>query len=135
MEDLYGETVTLVKQGDSPTVDRIRAELALHPAITLEDAPQFYDMEVFNQCVQTQHPLLTARYDLRLFLTCAPEEQRRSPSEEIGVVLDTGFFFEGMRPSDISRISARIRKNRTAAGRNPDCRTVHKRQRPGIRRC
>ena len=41
----------------------------------------------------------------------APEEQRRSPSEEIGVVLDTGFFFEGMRPSDISRISARIRKN------------------------
>lgn len=59
VEDLYGETVTLVKQGDSPTVDRIRAELALHPAITLEDAPQFYDMEVFNQCVQTQHPLLT----------------------------------------------------------------------------
>ena len=59
MEDLYGETVTLVKQGDSPTVDRIRAELVLHPAITLEDAPQFYDMEVFNQCVQTQHPLLT----------------------------------------------------------------------------
>ena len=25
----------------------------------------------------SQHPLLTARYDLRLFLTCAPEEQRR----------------------------------------------------------
>ena len=25
----------------------------------------------------SQHPLLTARYDLKLFLTCAPEEQRR----------------------------------------------------------
>ena len=25
----------------------------------------------------SQHPLLSARYDLRLFLTCAPEEQRR----------------------------------------------------------
>ena len=40
-----------------------------------------------------------------------PEEQRRAPSEEIGVVLDTGFFFEGMRPADISRISAHIRNN------------------------
>ena len=25
----------------------------------------------------SQHPLLTARYDLKLFLTCSPEEQRR----------------------------------------------------------
>ena len=25
----------------------------------------------------SQHPLLSARYDLRMFLTCAPEEQRR----------------------------------------------------------
>ena len=40
-----------------------------------------------------------------------PEQQRRAPSEEIGVVLDTGFFFEWMRPSDISRVSARIRKS------------------------
>ena len=26
---------------------------------TIEDTPQFYDMEVFNRCVQTHNPLMT----------------------------------------------------------------------------
>lgn len=59
IRDLYGETVILGKQGDSATVDRVREELEAHPQIQLEDTQQFYDMQVFNHCVETQHLLLT----------------------------------------------------------------------------
>ena len=35
----------MVKQGDSRTNDRIRADLTRdHPAIQIEDTPQFYDI-------------------------------------------------------------------------------------------
>ena len=57
--DLYGETVMLVKEGDSASVDRVRTELRRHPAIRLEDTPQFYDIEVFNRCAQTRNIMLT----------------------------------------------------------------------------
>ena len=59
VEDLYGETVMMVKRGDSPAVDGLRAELAAHPQIRIEDTPQFYDMEVFNRCAQTQNVMVT----------------------------------------------------------------------------
>ena len=49
----------MVQEGDSPTVDRVRAFVRQHPAIAIEDTPQFYDMEVFNRCVQTRQPLMT----------------------------------------------------------------------------
>lgn len=55
IEDLYGETLMMVKQGDSDTVDAIRAEILKHPQIHIADAPQFYDIEVFNQCEQQCH--------------------------------------------------------------------------------
>lgn len=49
--DLEGETLLLVERGISPTLDRLRDEIAReHPAITLRDAPGYYDMEVFNRC-------------------------------------------------------------------------------------
>lgn len=57
--DLYGETLMMVRKGDSPTVDRVRAEIEQHPRIRIEDTPQFYDMEVFNRCVQTRHVMMT----------------------------------------------------------------------------
>lgn len=58
-EDLYGETLIMVKQGDSPVNDFIRSSLKEHhPAIHIEDAPQFYDLSVFNRCVETGHILL-----------------------------------------------------------------------------
>lgn len=57
--DLYGETLMMVRKGDSPTVDRVRAEIEQHPRIRIEDTPQFYDMEVFNRCVQTRHIMMT----------------------------------------------------------------------------
>ena len=49
----------MVKQGDSPSVDRVRAAVEAHPQIHIEDTPQFYDMEVFNRCVQTRNPLMS----------------------------------------------------------------------------
>lgn len=48
IQDLYGQTLMMVKRGDSPTVDRVRDYVEKHPAIAIEDTPQFYDMEVFQ---------------------------------------------------------------------------------------
>lgn len=59
IEDLYGQTLMMVRQGDSTTVDRIRAEIRRHPQIHIEDTPQFYDMEVFNRCARTQNVMVT----------------------------------------------------------------------------
>lgn len=59
IRDLYGETLMMVKRGDSPSVDRVRDETERHPAIRIEDTSQFYDLEVFNRCAQTRQPLMT----------------------------------------------------------------------------
>ena len=40
-------------------MDQVRNFVEQHPAIAIEDTPQFYDMEVFNRCVQTRNPLMT----------------------------------------------------------------------------
>lgn len=59
VSDLYGETLMMVKEGDSGANDRIRADLTRdHPAIRIEDTPQFYDITVFNRCAQTGNVLL-----------------------------------------------------------------------------
>lgn len=59
ISDLYGETLMMVKEGDSAGNDQIRADLARdHPAIQIEDTPRFYDISVFNRCAQTGNVLL-----------------------------------------------------------------------------
>lgn len=56
--DLYGETFMMVERGDSPSNDRVRDELEKnHPQINIEDTPNFYDIEVFNDCVQKNYIL------------------------------------------------------------------------------
>lgn len=51
--DLDGETIMLVKRGDSPVLNKMRDEIeAKHPQITLFDTPHFYDTSVFNECEQ-----------------------------------------------------------------------------------
>lgn len=51
--DLEGETLLLVARGISPTLDRLRADIARdHPGVRVLDAPGYYDMEVFNRCEQ-----------------------------------------------------------------------------------
>ena len=59
LSDLYGETLMMVKEGDSETNDLIRNDLRKnHPAIRIEDTPQFYDISVFNRCIETGNVLL-----------------------------------------------------------------------------
>lgn len=60
IEDLYGETLMMVEQGDSGVNDFLRNDLEKHhPQIHIEDTPQFYDLSVFNRCAETGNILLT----------------------------------------------------------------------------
>lgn len=60
IEDLYGETLMMVRRGDSGVNDVIRNDLERnHPQIHIEDTPQFYDLSVFNRCAETGNVLLT----------------------------------------------------------------------------
>lgn len=59
VEDLYGETLMMVKKGDSDINDHIRSDLEKnHPQIKIEDTPYFYDLSVFNRCAETRNVLL-----------------------------------------------------------------------------
>ncbi len=60
IEELYGETLMMVKRGDSKINDSIRNDMENnHPLIRIEDTPMFYDLSVFNRCAQTDKVLLT----------------------------------------------------------------------------
>jgi DNA-binding transcriptional LysR family regulator len=60
IEDLYGETLMMVKEGDSECNDTIRNDLKKnHPKIHIENTQQFYDLSVFNRCAETGNILLT----------------------------------------------------------------------------
>lgn len=60
IEDLYGQTLMMIRRGDSDTNDLIRNDLEKnHPQIHIEDTPQFYDLSVFNRCAETNNVLLT----------------------------------------------------------------------------
>ena len=60
IEDLYGETLMMVEQGDSGVNDFLRNDLEMHhPQIRIESTPKFYDLSVFNRCAETDKVLLT----------------------------------------------------------------------------
>lgn len=60
ISDLYGETLMMVKSGDSATNDGIRKDIQQnYPQIQIEDTPHFYDLSVFNRCAETKNILLT----------------------------------------------------------------------------
>ena len=100
LQELFGETILMVKPGDSPTVDHIREELKKYPLIHIEDTPQFYDMEVFNYCVQQGFLLVTLECwaDVHPSLVTLPVEwdfslpygilYEKNPSKEIEHVLE-----------------------------------------------
>ncbi len=51
LTDLHGETLIMIRQGESPGNDRVRKLIEReHPQITIENSPSFYDIEVFNRC-------------------------------------------------------------------------------------
>lgn len=60
IEDLYGETLMMVKRGDSKINDIIRDDIEKnHPQIKIEDTPPFYDLSIFNRASETKNVLLT----------------------------------------------------------------------------
>ncbi len=60
LDDLNGETLLMVKRGDSIALDQIRNKIEKeHPQIQIEDTPYFYDFHVFNDCEQRQCAMLT----------------------------------------------------------------------------
>lgn len=60
IQNLYGQTMMMVKKGDSGTNDFIRNDIERnHPQIKIEDTPQFFDLSVFNRCAETDNVLLT----------------------------------------------------------------------------
>lgn len=60
LEDLYGEKLIMVKEGDSPLNDYLRHDLNTnHPEIIIEDADYFYDINVFNRCLKENCALLS----------------------------------------------------------------------------
>lgn len=63
IEDLYGETLMMVKKGNSGVNDLLRNDLEQHhPQIRIEDTPHFYDLSVFNRCAETKNVLLSKNY-------------------------------------------------------------------------
>ena len=60
VQDLYGETLMMVKRGDSGANDFLRNDLERNdPQIHIEDTQIFYDLSVFNRCAETDNVLLT----------------------------------------------------------------------------
>lgn len=60
LDDIHGETLMMVKEGDSGVNDFIRNDLKRnHPDIHIKDTPYFYDLSVFNACAESQNALLT----------------------------------------------------------------------------
>ena len=58
-KDLSNETIMTVKKGDSQINDKIRDDIIKkYPSITIEDAPFFYDITVFNKCEESDILLL-----------------------------------------------------------------------------
>lgn len=74
VEDLVGERVIIVRQGMSPTVDNIRAQMQKHPDICLIDAPEYYDIGVFNRVSSEGVLLLSVDYwaDVHPSVTSVP---------------------------------------------------------------
>jgi len=113
IEDLYGQTLMMVKQGDSNVVDSIRAEIQRHPQIKIEDTPQFYDMEVFNRCAQTGNVMVTLECwrDVHPSLVTIPVAWDHA--------IPYGLLYAKEPPEDIVRFLAAVEQ--LNAGESPLC--------------
>ena len=109
IQDLYGQTLMMVKQGDSSVVDSIRAEIQSHPQIQIEDTPQFYDMEVFNRCARTGHVMVTLECwrDVHPGLVTIPVDWDHA--------IPYGLLYAKEPPEDVRRFVSLIQDRRTQA--------------------
>ena len=103
LADLDGETVMVLRAGDSPAVDRLREELLCRPQVHVADAPVFYDMEVFNRCVQDRCLLVTLSCwaDVHPSLVTLPVEWEFSTP--------FGILYQKDPPSDVARFIETVR--------------------------
>jgi len=105
ISDLYGETLMMVKQGDSEINDIIREDLTQnHPAIQIEDTPRFYDISVFNRCAETGNVLLILEcwQDVHPALTTIPVNWEYSSPY--------GLLYALNPPEDVKKFIDEIRK-------------------------
>ena len=105
VKDLYGETLMMVKHGDSEVNDFIRNELETHhPQIHIEDTAQFYDMSVFNRCAEKGNVLLTIEcwQDVHPGLVSIPVEWDYS--------IPYGLLYSPDAPADVHRFVEAVRK-------------------------
>ncbi len=62
-KDLCGETLMLVKKGNSPVIDKIREEITKkYPDINIIDTKTYYDADVFNECEQKGYVMEVLSY-------------------------------------------------------------------------
>ncbi|MFM9413544.1 LysR family transcriptional regulator [Peptococcus simiae] len=60
LDDLANQKLVMVKAGHSASNDALRAHInKTHPAITILDAEDYYDLDVFNKCNQAEVVLLS----------------------------------------------------------------------------
>lgn len=98
LNDLHGETLMMVKRGDSGVNDFLRNDLEQnHPQIKIEDTAQFYDMSVFNRAAETKNVLLTIECwkDVHPALVTIPVEWNYS--------IPYGLLFSKNAPADVKR--------------------------------
>ena len=98
VSELHGETLMMVRRGDSGVNDFLRDELERnHPEIRIEDTAQFYDMSVFNRCAETGNVLLTIECwrDVHPGLVTVPVEWDYS--------IPYGLLYSKNVPEDIAR--------------------------------
>lgn len=103
--DLDGETLMMVKRGDSPINDAERDKIEReYPQIRIEDTPVFYDIEVFNRCVQTGSVLSSIECwrDVHPSLVTIPMEE--------GYTIPYGLLYAQDPPGDVLEIVKAIRK-------------------------
>lgn len=103
--DLYGETLMMVRRGDSPSNDSVRDEIEKnHPQIQIEDTSNFYDIEVFNRCEQTNSILssLECWRDIHPSLVNVPIDW--------GNTIPYGLLYSQNSPEDILQFVAAIKR-------------------------
>lgn len=104
-EDLYGETLMMVKRGDSGVNDFLRNDLEMHhPQIRIEDTAQFYDLSVFNRCAETGHVLLSLEcwQDVHPGLVTLPVDW--------GYQIPYGLLYSPSAPEEILRFIKSVKK-------------------------
>ena len=108
LEDLYGETLMMVKRGDSGVNDFLRNDLEQnHPQIKIEEVGYFYDLSVFNRCAETGNVLLTVECwkDVHPALITIPVEWDYS--------IPYGILYSKNAPADVLKFIETVKRRKS----------------------